>query len=84
MDDNDDVKAGREFQTGKDIGVKSQMEGVKRRLSCPLWKMINKPCGEEMMEISGVSSPDWVHFCSSSSQFLLFSVYHPHSVTSIC
>lgn len=29
MDDNDDVKAGREFQTNKDIGVKPQMEGVK-------------------------------------------------------
>lgn len=29
MDDNDDVKAGREFQTNKDIGVKAQMEGVK-------------------------------------------------------
>ena len=29
MDDNDDVKAGRGFQSNKDIGVKAQMEGVK-------------------------------------------------------
>ena len=35
MDDNDDVKAGREFHTDKDIGVKSQMEGVKRLLVAP-------------------------------------------------
>ena len=33
MDDNDDVKAGREFHTNKDIGVKAQMEGVKRSLA---------------------------------------------------
>lgn len=33
MDDNDDVKAGREFQTNKDIGVKAQMEGVKWSLT---------------------------------------------------
>ena len=51
MDDNDDVKAGRGFQSNKDIGVKAQMEGVKWLLaastpptpsSCPLCKMINK------------------------------------------
>lgn len=29
MDDNNVVKAGREFQTIKDTGVKAQMEGVK-------------------------------------------------------
>lgn len=29
MYDNGDVKAGREFHTNKDIGVKAQMEGVK-------------------------------------------------------
>lgn len=29
MDDNDDVKAGREFHSNNDIGVKAQMEGVK-------------------------------------------------------
>lgn len=29
MDDNDNVKAGRETQTNEDIGVKAQMEGVK-------------------------------------------------------
>lgn len=36
MDDNDDVKAGRVFHTNKDIGVKAQMEGVKRlRVTSP-------------------------------------------------
>jgi len=29
MNGNDNVKAGREFQTIKDTGVKAQMEGVK-------------------------------------------------------
>lgn len=29
MDDNDDVRAGRELQTNEDIGVNAQMEGVK-------------------------------------------------------
>lgn len=35
MDDNDDVKAGREFHTNKDIGVKAQMERVKWLLATP-------------------------------------------------
>lgn len=36
MDDDDGVKAAREFHTNKDMGVNAQVEGVKWLLSASL------------------------------------------------
>lgn len=40
MDDNDDVRADGELRTNKDIGVKSQMEGLNEpTLGTPVYHL---------------------------------------------